>query len=353
MFCLVVICDITSFVWIYPIKTKDMVTPVIKNLIEKVRVTDGWGLNDKVIKVVRSDNEPVLRSAQYKQMLKELSVVESHSVPYSPQMNGVVERFMRTMGENLRSNMRGVDGRLWEWCVKYLAWCWNRIPKRVYARAPQFNGMAPLDARNSRKRSVEGEIHKNESDKYQNSLEIAKEPDLQETPPKISNKDFLLWQTPSGSIAKLCKTTKSKNIVYDSFDTFCEKVFFNSENSRGRINSDKSMEIRRDSDGSQILDGYLEQSEYPSDLLECDSIPTAFIGKIREPLKVPGGLIRKDNSLEASPKIPLVGAMPDKIDKSYRWAHYFRPFGTLAYVFKEPREKVGNCLLYTSPSPRD
>ena len=87
-------------------------------------------------------------------MLQELGVQEAHSVPYSPQMNGVVERFMRTLGENLRANMRGADPLLWDYCVRYIAWCWNRIPKNNYSRAPQFCGLAPKDAKESRKKGL-------------------------------------------------------------------------------------------------------------------------------------------------------------------------------------------------------
>ena len=111
-------------------------------------------MDDKVVHVVRSDNEPVIRSLEWRTMLQNLKVRETHSVPYCPQMNGVVERYMRTMGDNLRANLRGVDHSTWEYCCQYIAWCWNRVPKLKYARAPQFNGVAPIDAVRSRRTGI-------------------------------------------------------------------------------------------------------------------------------------------------------------------------------------------------------
>ena len=342
LFCLVVICDITSFVWIYPIRAKSQVTEIIRELIEKVRVSDGWDLQDKVIRVVRSDNEPVLRSADYKQMLKKLGVLDTHSVPYSPQMNGVVERFMRTMGENLRANMRGVDERLWEWAVKYIAWCWNRIPKQHYARAPQFNGLAPLDARNSRKQLPKADIHMN--DEYIKSLSPNSDGAMlpQAADSKIeprSRKEFLLWQEPRGKI--VAKNNKNKvKTVFENFEDYCTTVM-NPKNSRGQVISEKSLDQRLLSKGSQILEKELGQPDNFSGLLECDSIPSAFVGKTHDPLKDLSKPVPRDSSLEDSSKNQPKGAMLNKIDRSYRWAQYFKPFGTLAYVLREPRDKVG------------
>ena len=66
-------------------------------------------------------------------------------------MNGVVERFMRTLGDSLRANFRGVDSSVWDFCVRYIAWSWNRIPKPKLNRHPKLNGLAPKDILSSRK----------------------------------------------------------------------------------------------------------------------------------------------------------------------------------------------------------
>ena len=144
-FVIVVICDVSAYVWMYPVKSKDAVVDVVSKLIKEVRATEGVVLNDKVIHTVRSDNEAVFRSNAWRQMLLAANVKEAHSACYSPSMNGVCERFMRTLADNLRANLRGTDQTLWDYCVRYVAWTWNRIPRPRYNRHPIFNGLAPKD----------------------------------------------------------------------------------------------------------------------------------------------------------------------------------------------------------------
>ena len=71
-------------------------------------------------------------------------------VPYTPQQNGVIERFMRTLATNVRACLVGVDHALWCFAAEYVAWTWNRIPRPRYARAPRLNGLAPEDVRIAR-----------------------------------------------------------------------------------------------------------------------------------------------------------------------------------------------------------
>ena len=82
-------------------------------------------------------------------MLEKLGVADVHSVPYTPQMNGCVERFMRTLGEALRANLNGVDKRLYCYAAQYIAWSWNRAT-RSYSRAPEYDGFTPLESRRRR-----------------------------------------------------------------------------------------------------------------------------------------------------------------------------------------------------------
>jgi hypothetical protein len=58
---------------------------------------------------------------------------------------------MRTLADNLRANLRGTDQTLWDYCVRYIAWTWNRIPRPRYNRHPIFNGLAPKDVLAKRK----------------------------------------------------------------------------------------------------------------------------------------------------------------------------------------------------------
>ncbi len=100
--------DVSAYCWAIPAKTKGAVVNVARSLIKEIRASEGVHLHDKVVHSVRSDNEVALRSSTWRQMLTEEEVKETHSAPYSPQMSGVIERFMRTIGENLRAGLRGV-----------------------------------------------------------------------------------------------------------------------------------------------------------------------------------------------------------------------------------------------------
>ena len=102
VFCLVIICDISKFVWVLPIKAKDSVVEIVRNLITGLRSSDGVTQCDKVVRSIRCDNEPVLRSEEFSKMLTSLGVQETHSVPYAPSQsphksfnNSVLRRCIR------------------------------------------------------------------------------------------------------------------------------------------------------------------------------------------------------------------------------------------------------------------
>ena len=142
-FVIVLMCDVSALSWAIPVRTKGAVVFVVRDMIREIRASEGVHLQDKVAYSIRSDNEAVFRSSSWRQMLLEEGVKETHSAPYSPQMNGVVERYMQTLGSNLRANLRGVDFSVWDYCVKYIAWCWSRSPSVKYGRRPKFTGLAP------------------------------------------------------------------------------------------------------------------------------------------------------------------------------------------------------------------
>ena len=147
---LVVICDAISHVWVMPLRHRSECVEEIKKLIDGVRAVDSETVGEKVVHWVRTDNDTVFRSKEWSSMLEKLCVGSIHSVPYTPQMNGCVERFMRTLGEALRANLNGVDKRLWCFASQYIAWTWNRTARPVYSRAPEYNGMTPLESRRQR-----------------------------------------------------------------------------------------------------------------------------------------------------------------------------------------------------------
>ena len=145
---LVVICDKIAYTFVQPLGSKADVYDAISDIIEKIRRRDARTLGEKIVRTIRSDNEPVLRSNKWEQMATKLGVEPQHTVPWSPQQNGVAERFMRTLAGALRAVLQQTDDNLWPYAVEYISYCWNRIP-RNYPRFPQGNGHSPTDIRNA------------------------------------------------------------------------------------------------------------------------------------------------------------------------------------------------------------
>ena len=121
-----------------------------RKLIKEIRAQEGQLVGEKVAKSIRSDNEAVFSGKMWRNMLLEEEVRGWCPVPYTPQQNGVIERYMRTLASNVRACLIGVALQLWCFCAEYIAWTWNRIPRTQYARAPRFNGLAPEDVRMAR-----------------------------------------------------------------------------------------------------------------------------------------------------------------------------------------------------------
>jgi len=171
-FLLVFICDAIAFAIVIPIRHKDEAPEQLRNVVQKLRAADSKDLSDKVVHVIRCDNEPVLRSKEWTKACQELMVKEQHSIPYCPPGNGVVERFMDTLGQGLRVNMVGVDDRLWCYCAQFLADRWNQLPRKNYTRAPEYNGLTPLQAR---RRSIKSGTEVDEQQDPEEEVEFWRE----------------------------------------------------------------------------------------------------------------------------------------------------------------------------------
>ena len=138
-----VVCDSINKVFIFPIRHKDEVVDNIRTLARKLNARYGTRMGEKVVRSVRSDNEPVLRGEGWTSMLLEIEALEAHSVPRHPQMNSVVERWFRSMAAHLRAMLQNVDQSLWCYAVECLAETHGSTRRQSYPRAPRFDGLAP------------------------------------------------------------------------------------------------------------------------------------------------------------------------------------------------------------------
>lgn len=98
-------------------------------------------LDRLIVAGIRTDNEPVFRSEAWEQTMKELRLEDFKSVPYSPQQNGKIERFVQSIKGALRTSMSSIDLRVWDFCLKYTILCWNLRPSKN-----KQHGSCPLEA---------------------------------------------------------------------------------------------------------------------------------------------------------------------------------------------------------------
>ena len=62
------------------------------------------------------------------QWVQQLGISRQRSTPYSPQQNGKVERWHRTMGEGIRALLlhSGLPVTLWAEALRHVVWVKNR-----------------------------------------------------------------------------------------------------------------------------------------------------------------------------------------------------------------------------------
>jgi transposase InsO family protein len=98
---------------------------LFKNLVENQHNTK--------IKILRSDNAPEYKEGEFKQQLIRDGIKHEITAPYSPQQNGVAERYNRTLTEMARSML--IDAKLpgffWNFAVDWA----NHIKNRVTHKA--------------------------------------------------------------------------------------------------------------------------------------------------------------------------------------------------------------------------
>ena len=129
----------TGWVEVYCVPSKDHCGRVLREFCQQV------GRPEKV----RTDNEPALKGwdSSWKRACRDLNIVASHSSPYEPQQNSLVERWHRTMCDAIRANVAESSPLLWDWAARYVCHIFNRVQRRSNqesAYAKRFHRQASL-----------------------------------------------------------------------------------------------------------------------------------------------------------------------------------------------------------------
>jgi transposase InsO family protein len=116
--------DYSRYAHVYPMKSRAEAHEkfaIYKALVENQHNTS--------IKVLRSDNAPEYTEGKFKDILNKAGIHHETTTPYSPQQNGVSERYNRTLAEMSRSMLleRGLPSYYWPFAVDTANHIKNRI----------------------------------------------------------------------------------------------------------------------------------------------------------------------------------------------------------------------------------
>ena len=122
---LVIVDDCTRYNWVYFLKNKDDAEDSLRSFFSFVKTQ-----HKSQIKTIRSDNGGEFSSNSFIEWLESEGVRHNLTISYTPQQNGVAERFNRTLQERARAMLfgSGLPVRFWEHAMRYASWCINRLP---------------------------------------------------------------------------------------------------------------------------------------------------------------------------------------------------------------------------------
>ena len=93
--------DCSRYMWLQLLTSKDEAVAVIKKFKARAEAESG-----KKLRVLRTDRGGEFTSVKFAAYYADQGVVRHHSAPYSPQQNGMVERWNQTMVDMARSMMK-------------------------------------------------------------------------------------------------------------------------------------------------------------------------------------------------------------------------------------------------------
>lgn len=127
--------DCTRKVFGYFLKSKDEVPDIFAEFCIMVQ-----NQADRKIKVLRSDNGGEYCNDRFKKILRDYGIRHELTVPYSPQQNGVAERYNRTIIEKARSMLADSEHEkaMWAEAVNTAIYLINRSPaKKIKGSTPE------------------------------------------------------------------------------------------------------------------------------------------------------------------------------------------------------------------------
>ena len=110
--------DYDGWVESYPSKKKTDAAAALEEFIDKHGKPE----------IVRTDRDPTFAAPEnsWVKTAQKHGIKTLYSFPHTPQQNGKIERYNRTLTDAIRTATFGVDKQLWRFAAKYVAYTWNR-----------------------------------------------------------------------------------------------------------------------------------------------------------------------------------------------------------------------------------
>jgi transposase InsO family protein len=124
-FVLIFVDDFSCFTWIYVIKQKSKVFQHLKDFKALVETQ-----SEKKIKVLQTDNGREYVNHEIHNLCHEAGIQLQHTIPYTPQQNGVVERKNRSLKEmaSCMLHAKSLPQRLWAEALNCATYIQNISP---------------------------------------------------------------------------------------------------------------------------------------------------------------------------------------------------------------------------------
>jgi transposase InsO family protein len=142
--------DYSRYTWVYFLRKKSEVFEHLKDFKALVETQTG-----KKIKILRTDNGGEYINKYVQNICREAGIQLQHTVPYTPQQNGVVERKNISLKEmtSCMLHARSLPSKLWVEALNCVAYIQNRSPHR------SVEDMTPFEAWTGDKPDVTHFLH--------------------------------------------------------------------------------------------------------------------------------------------------------------------------------------------------
>ena len=128
--------DKSRYAFVYMIRSKKEVFEKFVNFVKMMEIQTG-----RSIKKVRSDNGGEYCSAAMEEFCKKKGIQHQYTTPYTPEQNGVAERFNRTITENMRAMLyhAKLPKKFWAEAINTAVYLKNRSPHSY------LDGLTPFE----------------------------------------------------------------------------------------------------------------------------------------------------------------------------------------------------------------